>query len=171
MTKVTLPAISPFIISRIFDAPRELVFSAFTEPSRMKEWWGPKGFKVIAQKMDFRIGGTYHYGMESPAGQPMWGKFVYRDIVRPEWIVLVNCFSDAAGGVTRHPMAPAWPLETLSTFTFEDASGKTKLTVRWEPINATAEEITTFNTAHASMTGGWTGTFEQLTDYLKTATS
>ena len=165
----TAPAIAPFVISRTFDAPRELVFAAFTEPSRMKEWWGPKGCKVIAQKMDLRPGGTYHYGMEMPGGAAMWGKFVYREIVRPERIVLVNYFSDAAGATTRHPMAPTWPLENLSTFTFEDVGGKTKLTIRWEPINATAEEITTFNTAHASMTGGWTGTFEQLADYLATA--
>ena len=171
MPKETLPAISPMIISRTFDAPRALVFAAFTEPARMKEWWGPKGAKVLAQKMDLRPGGTYHYGMDYGGGQ-MWGKFIYREIVPPERIVLVNYFSDEHGGVTRHPMAPTWPLENLSTFTFEEVpGGKTKLIIRWEPINATAEEITTFNNAHASMEGGWKGTFEQLEAYLKTAAS
>ena len=47
----------------------------------MKQWWGPKGFTVIASKMDFRVGGTYHYGMKAPDGSPMWGKFRYREIV------------------------------------------------------------------------------------------
>ena len=61
----------------MFDAPRELVWKCFTDPERMKHWWGPKGFKVIASKMDLRPGGTYHYGMKAPDGMPMWGKFVY----------------------------------------------------------------------------------------------
>ena len=53
-----------FVISRVLDAPRELVWKCFTDPERMKQWWGPKGFVVIASKMDLRVGGTYHYGME-----------------------------------------------------------------------------------------------------------
>ena len=108
-----------FVISRVLDAPRELVWKVFSEPERMKEWWGPKGFTVIASKMDFRPGGIYHYGMQAPNGAAMWGKFVYREIVPPERMVLINSFSDEAGGITRHPMAPTWPLQMLSTFLFE----------------------------------------------------
>src|SRR5438270_3022082 len=92
-----------FVITRGFDAPRERVFAAFTEPEEMKKWWGPKGFTVIASKMDLRPGGTYHYGMRAPDGSTIWGKFVYREILPPERIVLVNSFSDEAGGITRHP--------------------------------------------------------------------
>ena len=105
----------------MFDAPRDLVWKAFTEPERMKEWWGPKGFTVIASKMDLRPGGSYHYGMKAPNGSTMWGKFVFREIVAPERMVFINSFSDEAGGITRHPMSPTWPLEMLSTFTFEEA--------------------------------------------------
>ena len=54
------PKNADFIISRVFDAPRELVWKAFTEPERMKEWWGPRGSTIVASKMDFRVGGTYH---------------------------------------------------------------------------------------------------------------
>ena len=54
-----------FVISRVLDAPRELVWKCFTDPERMKQWWGPKGFIVIASKMDLRVGGTYHYGMKA----------------------------------------------------------------------------------------------------------
>src|SRR5262249_13815400 len=86
-----------FVISRTFDAPRELVWKAFTEAERMQHWWGPKGFQVIASKMDLRPGGTYHYGMRAPDGSTMWGKFIYREIVRPERIVAVTSFSDEAG--------------------------------------------------------------------------
>ena len=156
-----------FVISRVFDAPRDLVWKAFTEPERMKEWWGPKGFTVIASKMDLRPGGTYHYGMKAPDGSAMWGKFVYREVVAPERMVFINSFSDEAGGIARHPMAPSWPLEMLSVFTFEEVlGGKTKFTIRWSPHNATDEEQKTFDSSHDSMRQGWGGTMEQLTAYL-----
>lgn len=159
-----------FVISRIFDAPRDLLWKAFTDPERMKEWWGPKGFTVIASKMDFRVGGTYLYGMKAPSGAPMWGLFRYREIVPPEKMVLVNSFSDEAGGITRHPWQEKWPLEMISTFTFDELpDGKSKLTVRWVPLNATEDERKTFDSMHDSMRQGWTGTMDQLDIYLKKA--
>jgi uncharacterized protein YndB with AHSA1/START domain len=159
-----------FVISRVFDAPRELVWHAFTDPEHMKQWWGPKGFTVIASKMDLRVGGTYHYGMKAPDGSPIWGKFVFREIVAPERMVFINSFSDEAGGTTRHPMNMAWPLEMLSIFTFEEQPGrKTKVTIRWSPHDATAEERKTFDAGRDSMRQGWGGTLDQLADYLATA--
>jgi uncharacterized protein YndB with AHSA1/START domain len=159
-----------FVISRVLDAPRDLVWKVFTDPERMRQWWGPKGFKVIASKMDLRPGGTYHYGLEAPDGKPMWGKFVYREITPPERMVFISSFSDEAGGVTRHPMAPNWPLEMLSTFTFEELEGgKTKFTVRWTAHNASEDERKVFDSSFDSMNQGWGGTMEQLAAYLATA--
>ncbi|HZY22852.1 MAG TPA: SRPBCC domain-containing protein [Beijerinckiaceae bacterium] len=68
MDQASSPATAEFVITRVFDAPRELVWKAFTDPERMRQWWGPKGFSVIASKMDLRPGGTYLYGMRSPDG-------------------------------------------------------------------------------------------------------
>jgi uncharacterized protein YndB with AHSA1/START domain len=159
-----------FVISRILHAPRDLVWKVFTDPERMRQWWGPKGFKVIASKMDLRPGGIYHYGLEAPDGSPMWGKFVYREITPPERMVFISSFSDEAGGVTRHPMAPNWPLEMLSTFTFEELpDGKTKFTVRWAAYNASEDERKVFDASFDSMNQGWGGTMEQLAAYLATA--
>jgi len=158
-----------FVMSRVFDVPRDLLWKCFTDPERMKHWWGPKGFTVIASKMDLRVGGTYHYGMKAPDGSLMWGLFTYREIVPQEKLVFVNSFSDEKGGVTRHPAAPTWPLLMLSTFTFEDAAhGKTKFTVRWQTLDATLEEQATFDSdqSRVSMTNGWSGTMEQLEAYL-----
>jgi uncharacterized protein YndB with AHSA1/START domain len=161
---------SEFVISRVFDAPRDLVWKAFTDPEHMKHWWGPKGFKVITSKMDLRVGGTYHYGMTSPSGAPMWGLFRYREIVAPERMVFVNSFSDEKGGVARHHGHQQWPLEMLTTFTFEKLSdGKTRLTTRSQALNATAEERKTFAGNHDSMRQGWTGTLDQLAAYLAKA--
>jgi len=165
-----MTATKEFVISRVFDAPRALLWQCFTDPERMKHWWGPKGFTVIASKMDLRVGGTYHYGMTAPNGTPMWGLFTYREIVPQDRLVFVNSFSDGKGDVTRHPGHEKWPLKMLSTFTFEDApGGKTKFTVHWQTLDATPEEQNTFDTMHASMTQGWSGTMEQLEAYLAKA--
>jgi len=163
-------ASADFVISRVFDAPRDLVWKCFTEPEHMKQWWGPKGVTVVKSEMDLRPGGTYHYAMQAPGGPVMWGKFTYREIVPLSKLVFINCFSDENGGVTRHPMAPNWPLEMLWTFTFEDVPvGKTKFTIRWSPHNATVEERKTFDEGQASMNQGWSGTLEQLEAYLAKA--
>jgi uncharacterized protein YndB with AHSA1/START domain len=159
-----------FVISRVFDAPRELVWKMFTDIKHMKEWWGPKGVTIAKSEMELRPGGSFHYAMRTADGQTMWGKFVYREINPPSRIVFVNSFSDEAGGVTRHPMAPTWPLEMLSVFTFEELGDKTKFTVHWSPLNASEEERATFAEGHASMQQGWGGTLDKLEAYLaKTA--
>lgn len=169
MADVKSSTAEDFIISRTFDAPRDLVWKAFSDSERMKHWWGPKGFTVIHSKMDLRPGGTYHYCLRAPDGQLMWGRFVYREIVAPERMVLVSSFSDEQGGITRHPMAPTWPRQMLSTFLFEDDNGKTKLTIKWAPLDPTEEERQTFEAGRNSMQQGWSGTFEQLAAYLAKA--
>ena len=158
-----------FVITRVFDAPRELVWKAFTEPARMKAWWGPKGFTVLHSKMDLRPGGIYHYGMRAPDGSEMWGKMAYREIAPPERIVWVNSFSDKEGNVARHHLHMAWPLEVLSTLTLETQGSGTKLTIRGLPPNASAAERKTFDENGASMQQGWTGTLDQLDAYLAKA--
>lgn len=158
-----------FTISRTLDAPRDLVWKAWTERDRLIEWFGPKDFKMTEARLDFRPGGSFLYCIQAPNGAEMWGKFVYREIVAPERIVLVNSFSDKDGGTTRHPFSATWPLEMLSTTTFEEREGKTVMTLTWSPINETAEERQTFDSSHDSMTQGWSGTLEQLTGYLTKA--
>jgi uncharacterized protein YndB with AHSA1/START domain len=158
--------IKEFVISRTFNAPRDLVWKAWTERDQLMKWFGPKGFTMTIGTLDLRPGGTFHYCLKGPDGKAMWGKFVYREIVAPEKIVLVNSFSDEKGGITRHPLSNTWPLEMLSTTTFTESQGKTTMTLRWAPINPTPEERQTFDSAHPSMTQGWGGTMEQLEAYL-----
>lgn len=167
----TTPDANPdaFVIAREFSAPRALVWDAFTKPEHLKHWWGPKGFLPATAKMDLRVGGMFLYELRSPNGQAMWGRWIFREIVAPERIVCVSSFSDEKGGVTRHSMAPEWPLETLSTMSFAATKGGTLVTVRWEPLNATEREREIFRAGFESMTGGWTGTLNQLEDYLARA--
>jgi uncharacterized protein YndB with AHSA1/START domain len=113
----------------------------------------------------------FHYGMVGPDGSEMWGKFVYREIAPPERMVFVVSFSDENAGTTRHPMAPTWPAEMLNVVTFTAHGEKTTITLRSSAYNATDEERATFKAGHASMQGGFTGTFNQLAAYLATVKS
>ena len=159
--------IEPFVISRVFDAPRDRVWQAWTEAERLKQWWGPKGFTVVHCKLDLRPGGHLHYCLRMPDGNEMWGRFVYREIVKPERLVFVNSFSDPQGGVTRHPGHASWPLEMLTTVTFQAQGGKTEVTVQWALFDTSTElERKTFDEGRESMKVGWTGTMDQLTQFL-----
>lgn len=157
-----------FVISRTFDAPRELVFQSHADCEHLVHWWGPKGFILFACENDFRPGGAFHYGLRAPNGDEMWGKLTYREIVPPERLVAVVSFSDAGGNLTRHPYAPDWPRQTLSTATFDAQDGRTIITIRWAPLSPTEAERRTFDASHDSMRQGWTGTMDQLAEYLAT---
>ncbi len=157
-----------FVITRTFNASRELMWKALTEPEHLAHWWGPKGFKMLQSKVDLRPGGLFHYGMEGPGGFVMWGRFVYREIVAPEKMVFVVSFSDEAGNITRAPMSNTWPLEVLNILTLTEQDGKTTLRIEGGPINTTEEEMNTFHSNHASMQQGFKGTYDQLEEYLST---
>jgi uncharacterized protein YndB with AHSA1/START domain len=130
------------------------------------QWFGPKGSKIDTATLDFRPGGIFHYSMRTPDGKRMWGKFTYLELATPERILLISSFSDENGGITRHPFSAGWPLEMLTETTFTERGGKTTVTIKWLPFNATAEERQTFNAARGGMSQGWSGTFEQLDEYL-----
>ncbi len=166
---VEKPSEGAFVMTRVFNEPRELVWKAWTEAERLKQWFGPKGFAMPTCKIDLRPGGVFHYALRSPDGHAMWGKWVFREIVKPERLVFVVSFSDEKGGITRHPMSPTWPLETLSTITFAENQGRTTITVEWIPINATEAERKAFADGHESMQQGWGGTMEQFAEYLAKA--
>jgi len=120
------------MIVRIFDAPREVVWKAWTEPKYVAQWWGPKGFTAPVCKMDFRVGGKSLYCMRSPDGQEFWSAVEYVEIVPYEKIVSLMYFADAQGnkvdpaqmGIEHEAIEGAYDV-TL----FEDlGDGKTKLT-------------------------------------------
>jgi uncharacterized protein YndB with AHSA1/START domain len=158
-----------FVTTRIFDAPREQVWKAWTEAERLGQWWGPKGFAMGVINFNLRPDGIFHYNMRTPDGHEMWGKFVYRDIAAPERIVFVSSFADAKGILTRCPFSSTWPLEVLNTLSLSKYEGGTALTLQGGPINATEEEHKTFEAGFESMKQGFSGTFDQLAEYLARA--
>jgi uncharacterized protein YndB with AHSA1/START domain len=149
-------------ITRIFDAPRERVWKAWTEPELMKRWWGPKGFTTPYCEIDLRMGGKFLYCMRSPEGKDYWGTGVYREIVRLERIVCTNSFADEKGNVvpaTQYGMSADFPLEMLVIVTFEEHEGKTKLTLRHVGIPAGADRD--------GANVGWGQSLDKLAEALK----
>jgi uncharacterized protein YndB with AHSA1/START domain len=153
---------SELLVERVFDAPRELVWKAWTEPGYLKRWWGPKGFTAPAIEIDLRVGGRYLYGMRSPEGQDFWSTGEFREVVPPERIVATDSFADADGNVvpaSDYGMTGDWPTELLSTVTFEEIEGRTKLTIR-EP-GVPAGEMRDMAEA------GWNESLDKLAELLK----
>ena len=91
------------VVTRTFDAPRELVWKAWTDPQYVKQWWGPKGFTTPVYEMDFRVGGKFLICMKAPDGQEFWNGGEYHEIVVPEKIVSSMYFADSQG----NKVAPA----------------------------------------------------------------
>lgn len=143
------------VLTRIFDAPRELVFKAWTDAKHVSQWWGPHGFANPICELDLRPGGTMLIHMRGPDGTvyPMTG--VYQEVVRPERLVFTSGALDADG----NPL-----FEVLTTVTFTEESGKTKQILKARVIKRTAQAAPYL----AGMEAGWTQSLERLAAYVAT---
>jgi uncharacterized protein YndB with AHSA1/START domain len=142
------------VISRVFDAPRRLVFEAWTDPVRLARWWGPQGFTIISCQAEVRPGGAWQRTMRSPKGRVIRKHGVYREIAAPERLVFTYVSADAAGSP-----GP----ETLVTVTFADIGDKTRLTLRQTIFESVAER-----NAHRD---GWTSCLGRFAGYLSSSFS
>ncbi len=157
----TKPAERALVIMRVFDAPRSLVFKAWSDPEHVMHWWGPKGFTAPFCKIDFRPGGVFQFCMRSPEGKDYWNTGVYREIVPLERIVCTVSFADEEGKVvsaTYYGMSAEFSLEMLLTVTFEEHGGKTKVTLRHVGIPAGEDS----DNARA----GWNESLDKLAEHL-----
>ena len=148
----TTTAERELVITRVFDAPRRLVFKAWTEPEHLVRWWGPRGFVTISGRMDVRPGGAWFRAMRAPDGSEHRKRGVYREIVEPERLVFTYQTEDAEENPGH---------ETLVTVTFADLDGKTRLTLRHTLFESVA--------ARDSHQDGWTACLERFTEYLTDA--
>jgi uncharacterized protein YndB with AHSA1/START domain len=148
-------------ITRVFDAPRDLVWKAWTEPEHLKRWWGPKNFTAPVSKIDLRVGGKYLFCMRGPDGKDYWSTGVYREIVPLERIVVTDSFADEKGNVvpaSYYGMAGDFPLELLVKVTFEELGNKTKMVLRHEGIpSGMMRELTE---------AGWSESFDKLAESI-----
>lgn len=159
----------PFTISRVYPVTPAQMWDIWTQREHLAQWFGPKGCTIAKCSLDLRPGGTFHYCMQFPGGQEMWGRWEFLEIVRPERLTFLVSFSDESGEVKSNAMHAGWPLRMHSTVTFAPHAGigrGTLVTVVWRAYQATAAEQRIFDAGHDSMRQGWGGTFEMLAEYL-----
>jgi uncharacterized protein YndB with AHSA1/START domain len=137
------------VITRVFDAPRRLVFRAMTQPEHLVRWWGPKGFTMTSCKIDLRPGGAFRFSMRSSEGTEYPHQGVYREIVEPERLVFTFAWEDEEGKPGH---------ETLVTVSFAEHDGKTKLTFHQAVFETTADRD--------SHQEGWSECLDRLAAYL-----
>ena len=148
-----LPMERELVITRVFDAPRDLVFRAWTDPKHMARWWGPKHFTNRVEQMDVRLGGAWRIIMCAPDGAEHPSQGVYQEIVPPERLVFTNTAVDKDGNVI---------IDGFTTVTFADQGGKTKLTLETRGV-AKVDYAANYL---QGMEAGWTQSLERLGEAL-----
>jgi uncharacterized protein YndB with AHSA1/START domain len=158
--------IKDFEITRHFDRPRSVVWSAWSQPGQFAQWWGPRGCRVRVARLEFRPGGFFHYAMAFENAQTWWGRFNYREIVELERIVWLNSFSNERCGIARAPFSADCPLEIENTVVFTEHAGGTNVSLRARPFGELDAERKYFDELRPSLTEGYGGTFDQLAAHL-----
>lgn len=153
-TRTDLPASAEreLLITRVFKAPRALVFKAWTTPEHLARWMGPHGFLVPYHTMDVRPGGMHRACLVAPDGTEHWVRGIYRDIFEPERLVFTHAWEDQFGNPGT---------ETVVTVTFAEQDGQTMMTFRQTGFESDA--------SRDGHHGGWTQSFERLDAYLAEA--
>ena len=157
-----------FVINRTFETPIENMYEMWANPEHLQKWLPPTGMTMQYIRAEVKPGGTSFYKMTNGTNVTMYGRCKYLEMNRPNSLKYTQEFCDENENPARHPMAPTWPASMLTTVTFAaEGPNLTRVTVEWEVEGKyTAEEMQTFIQARAGMTGGWTGSFDKLEDYL-----
>ena len=145
------------VIERIFNAPPEAVFRAWTDPKYLGRWFAPNGCAISFPSLDIRSGGSFHSCIRMPNGFECWCMGVYEEVVAPEKIVYTIAMADAEGNLLESVDAGKesdWPKETRVTVTFEEYEGKTRMTL----IQSVLESIAKRTGAYPS----WLEMFDRL---------
>ncbi len=142
------------VVTRIYHAPRDLVWQAWTDPKHLKEWWGPHFFGVGAVGVDLRSGGKLSIEMIGPDDMTPQMEAMFKEIVPPERLSFLTSILPDERGVPQ--------FETLTTVTLEEAAGKTTVTVRNQILRLVGDAIG----AAAGMEQGWSEQLERLGGHL-----
>ncbi len=145
------------VFTRLLDAPRELVFAAWTDPEHIGQWWGPSGFTTTTQSFELRPGGSWRFVMHGPDGRDYPNRIVYSEIIKPERLVYAHADDQATEPVNFHVTA-----------TFEQQGQQTKLTLRM--LFRSAAELDATEQEYGAIDGAQQ-TLERLSEYLQTSQS
>lgn len=155
------PQDSDLVIDRIFDAPLEKVWKAFSDPEMIKKWWGPKEFTCPVAKIDFREGGSYLFCMRDQKGKDFYSGGKYEQIIDGEKIVYSDSFMDKDGNVVspkEYGFGEDFPQQLTVLVYFEEVDGKTKMQLRHQGMPENQK---------SDCTKGWNSSFDKLMDAVK----
>ncbi|MHB1455022.1 MAG: SRPBCC family protein [Saccharofermentanales bacterium] len=155
--------VKELVFNRVYDAPRDLVWKAWTDSGSISSWWGPNGFTTPVAEIDLRAGGSYRYCMRGPDGSDYWSAGVIREIVVPERLVMTDSFADPEGNIVNasyYGMNPDFPMMSIVTILFDEIDGKTVFTLKYEDVSSIPEEDL------RNMTQGWNEMLDKLAAYL-----
>jgi len=126
-----MPEQNELVITRTFNAPRELVWQAWSQPEHFKKWWGPKEYTCPDAEIDFRVGGKFLASMMDAEGKKIWSVGIYTEITPKDKIVFTDCFADEKGNVVSSEEygMTGIPLEMKVTVLLEEENSKTKMTI------------------------------------------
>jgi len=150
--EVSTPSDREIVMTRVFDAPRDLVFEAHTSCEHMRHWWGPRKYEIVSCEVDFRPGGRWRVVHRGPEGEEYGFGGEFREIVRPERMTWTFEFDGAPGSVS------------VETVTFEERDGKTTITATAVYDSVEARDAT----LESGMEVGAAETYERLDEYLET---
>ncbi len=142
-----------YVLDREFDAPRELVWRAWTEPELLQRWYGPR-VETIIHEFDLKPGGSWLNEMKI-GGNSDFQKVVFQEVTPPEKLVWHHSSADADWNIVSSPMMADWPRTLLTTVTFEEMGDKTNVRLTQIPLEATDAEIACFAAAMSGMDNGW----------------
>ena len=146
-----------YILDRVFDAPREMVWRAWTDPELLSRWYGPR-VETIIHKFDLTPGGVWLNEMKFGDNSDL-SKAVFQEVVPEQRLVWHQSSTDSDWNVIGSPMMADWPRVMLTTVTFDDSGSKTNVRLTWVPHEATDAEIACFSGAVANMGKGWESGF------------
>ena len=156
-----------FVYVREFDAPKELVFNAFSSAEALNAWWGPVETRNSVIKLDFTPGGIFHFKMESADGGVSYGRFLFGNIQPYDLLEFTNAFADEQARVVKAPFDIPLPPEIFYRLIFTEHNGKTTIHLTGQPVNASPEETAAFHSISDGMEQGFGGTFDKLARYLE----
>lgn len=154
-----------YVLDRTFDAPRDLVWRAWTDPEILHQWYGP-GVETIIHKYDLKPGGAWLNEMKM-RGMSDYSRMDFKDVVAEEKLVWHHASTDSDWNIIANPMMADWPRVLLTTVTFTEAGGKTDVRLSQSPLDASDKETAFFAQMMSNMDGGWGKGYALIDDLLK----
>jgi uncharacterized protein YndB with AHSA1/START domain len=159
------------VVTRVFDAPRELVFEVWTVAEHLARWFGPRAAETVSCTIDPRPGGVIQFCHQSADGMRLWAKGAFQEVIAPERLVFTLAIVDAEGRPTKHPMVPDWPEYAVieTRVSLEVVGHGTRVTVhsRVTPPEAASLDSVAFERRLARQ--GWAEVFDKLAEHLVVA--